>query len=284
MAPLALDGEIGQVLVEVEERGPGHVAGEIELAAAARRAELPAAVDEAVAHGEIVSSRGSGYNETRMRRRFLVGGGALVVGVAGAAAAAALLAWPAPSLGASESALAHVGLPNLAGSIARIRVTAADGTAVPVRVQDGELWPLHTVAQGERLTVEVSAQRPLWAGWLVGRTVRRTFTVTTPSVGVRTRFLRVRTGSQVTIPLDAPAAVLSVDGMVRRLGTPAVNAPAGIAARGRAQRRQRRGASRAARVGDAVHAGPRQLVPARQALGGRRDAGDRGRRSGPTRR
>ena len=125
-----------------------------------------------------------------MRKRFLVGGGALAVGAAGAAAAAALLAWPAPSLGASESALAHVGLPDLAGSIARIRVTAADGTAVPVQVRDGELWPQHTLAQGERLTVEVSVQRPRWAGWLVGRTVRRTFTVTTPSVGVRIRFLR----------------------------------------------------------------------------------------------
>ncbi len=167
-----------------------------------------------------------------MRRRLFVGGGALLA-AAGAAAAAALLAWPAPSLGASESALAHIGLPNLAGRVTRIRVTAADGTFVPVRVQDGELWPERTLAQGERLTVQVSVHRPRWASWLVGRTVRRTFTVTTPSIGVRSRFLRLRTGSTVTIPLDAPAAVVSIDGTVRRLGIPAANVPAGVAARGR---------------------------------------------------
>ena len=50
MPALVGDGEVGEVLVHVEERGARHVPGEIELAPALGRAQLPAAVDELVAH------------------------------------------------------------------------------------------------------------------------------------------------------------------------------------------------------------------------------------------
>jgi hypothetical protein len=49
MPALTLDGEVGEVLVDVEERGARDVALEIELEASAGAAELPAAVDELVA-------------------------------------------------------------------------------------------------------------------------------------------------------------------------------------------------------------------------------------------
>jgi hypothetical protein len=43
-------GRGGEVLVDVEEGGAGDVPGEVELAAAARAAELPAAIHELVSH------------------------------------------------------------------------------------------------------------------------------------------------------------------------------------------------------------------------------------------
>ena len=43
----ALDGRRGEVGLDVEERGTGDVAGEVQLAAAVGLAELPAAIDEA---------------------------------------------------------------------------------------------------------------------------------------------------------------------------------------------------------------------------------------------
>ncbi len=62
MPSLSRHGEIGQVLVEVEEGRAGEVAGGVELPPALGRAQLPATVDELVAHPGIVSARTSGYN------------------------------------------------------------------------------------------------------------------------------------------------------------------------------------------------------------------------------
>jgi hypothetical protein len=69
MPALALDGQVGKILVHVQERGARNVAAEIELAALIRLAELPAAVDELVAHGAIVTVEGLGgvYGETSRR-------------------------------------------------------------------------------------------------------------------------------------------------------------------------------------------------------------------------
>lgn len=49
MPALSLDGEVGQIVVDVEKRGARDVALEVELAASAGTAELPATVDELVA-------------------------------------------------------------------------------------------------------------------------------------------------------------------------------------------------------------------------------------------
>jgi hypothetical protein len=49
MPPLALDRKVGEIFVDVQERRPGDVAGEVELPTSARVAELPATVDELVA-------------------------------------------------------------------------------------------------------------------------------------------------------------------------------------------------------------------------------------------
>jgi hypothetical protein len=160
---------------------------------------------------------------TRRRRRSagrtalsLVG----VVLVAGAVAAgSALLWWPQPGVVPDPAALARVVQPGYAGSVSRVVVRRADGSAVPVVLRHGRLWPEKQVAAGERLTVELTARRPGWAGWLVGRTATATLAVRTPSARLRGRWLEVRTGGPVVARFDTPvqAVELRVNGQARTL-------------------------------------------------------------------
>ena len=60
MTARSLEGQVGKVFVHVEERGAGNVPREIELTPAGRVAELPAAIDELVAHRAIVTWQPSG--------------------------------------------------------------------------------------------------------------------------------------------------------------------------------------------------------------------------------
>ena len=55
MPPLRRGGQVGEIVVDVEERGPGNVARDIELASSSGRAELPPAVDELIAHDPNIS-------------------------------------------------------------------------------------------------------------------------------------------------------------------------------------------------------------------------------------
>jgi hypothetical protein len=67
--PASLAGWGGEVPVHVQERRPGDVAGEVELPAPNRRPELPAAVDELVVHGSIVTGpAGGGVSEPNPER------------------------------------------------------------------------------------------------------------------------------------------------------------------------------------------------------------------------
>ena len=114
-------------------------------------------------------------------------------------AAAALSSWPAVRLGVSEQALARIVLPAFAGRVTAVEVVSPSGERLAVGLRERSLWPQQrTLAAGERLTVVVSVRRPGWAGWLVGRTQRRRFTVVTPTVHLLGRWLQMKTGSPVT--------------------------------------------------------------------------------------
>jgi len=158
---------------------------------------------------------------------------AIVLAIAGGAIGAALLAWPSPALGASDDALASVELPGFAGSVVAIHVHSADGRRVPVGLREGSLWPGHKLAGGERLTVVLTARRPGWAAWLVGRTQRRTLTIETPEAHLLGRWLQVKAGRPVRIGFDAPVSRVRLGhGGVRRLDHASAVVPVGVIALG----------------------------------------------------
>ena len=158
---------------------------------------------------------------------------ALVAVVSCGLIVAAFVAWPSARLGAGDGALARVVLPGFAGRVAGVDVRSADGASVPMRLSDGKLWPLRKLGAGEGLTVELTVRRPGWAGWLVGRTERRTFTVATPTVHLLGRWLQVRAGEPVTVAFDTPVSIIALGGAAaRRLVRPSAVVSVGLVARG----------------------------------------------------
>jgi hypothetical protein len=158
---------------------------------------------------------------------------AVLVLTCGGLAAAALIAWPRARLGAADDALARIVLPAFAGRVTHIEVRSAGGPAVPVQLRHGKVWPLRRLDSGVRLTVSLTVTRPGWAGWLVGSTERRSFTIATPRAHLRGRWLQVKTGAPVTVAFDSPVRLVALGGApARRLSRPRVVVPVGLVARG----------------------------------------------------
>lgn len=159
---------------------------------------------------------------------------AVVVGVVLAALAGlALLAWPHARLGTDDDALARVVLPGVAGRVVAIDVRSADGTRVPVRLRQGRLWPLRKLASGERLTVVLTARRPSWASWLVGRSEQRTFAIETPTAHLLAHWLQVKADAPITVAFDKPVNLVSIGrARPRQLDSPRAVVPLGLVARG----------------------------------------------------
>ena len=132
----------------------------------------------------------------------------MVLVLCAGAAAAALLAWPEVGLGSDPDALASVEHPGYAGNVEQVAVHTSAGTAIPVDLRNGRLWPRRAVPTGEQLTVDVTVKRPGWAGWLVGHSAHKTFHVVTPSAELRGRWLEVPAGKPVAVSFDQPVRLV----------------------------------------------------------------------------
>jgi L,D-transpeptidase catalytic domain len=158
---------------------------------------------------------------------------ALVLLVCAGAAIAALLVWPSVRLDSSPDALARVVAPRFAGRVEAVSVRSANKRSVPVQQRQGGLFPTGKLKAGERLQVRVTVRRPDWAGWLVGHTKTRTFTVVTPVAHLSNRWLQVKPGTPVTVLFDSPVSVVVFGhGHPRPLASPQRGVPVGIAAIG----------------------------------------------------
>jgi hypothetical protein len=145
----------------------------------------------------------------------------------------ALLAWPQLRLGADGDALARVALPGFAGKVVTVDVRSAAGARVPVQLRQGRLWPLQKLAAGERLTAVLTLRRPGWAGWLVGHSERRRFTIETPRAHLSAGWLQVKPGTAVTAAFEQPVSLVSLAGKrPRQLASPRAVVPLGIVASG----------------------------------------------------
>jgi peptidoglycan hydrolase-like protein with peptidoglycan-binding domain len=172
------------------------------------------------------------YGSRRRRRRWPWAIVAVLLLLA-AAAVAALVAWPKVRLDARGDGLAGIDLPRFAGRVSAVDVRAAGAERVPVRVQTRSVVPTAKLDSGERLTVTVTVRRPSWAGWLVGRTERRTFTVVTPRAPVVERWLEPKLGTPVRARFDAPVELVALNRRpAHELGRPTRAVPLGVVARG----------------------------------------------------
>jgi hypothetical protein len=219
--------ECGQVLREADERDEAldprtadEATRSLDEELAALAAVTPPADD---AEDEVAPDEPEAAAEpVRPRKRHRVAAtiaAACILAVV-AALAIAVLAWPQARLLASSDALARVTLPGFAGRVTAIGVRAADGSAVPVRSRQGQLWPVNQLAPGARLTVAVTVRRPDWAAWLVGHQHVARFTIVTPSAHLRATWLSVQSGARVTVAFDAPVAVVELGSATPRILTP----------------------------------------------------------------
>src|ERR1700722_4842202 len=113
------------------------------------------------------------------RKRVLVGFavGALVLVVA---LVALVLLWSGVTLAGDSTALAHVSVQPLGGSIERVQAFGPNGKAIPISVQDGRLTPTERLHPGERVSVEVDVRRPGWIGWALGHVKTEHLTLQAP--------------------------------------------------------------------------------------------------------
>jgi hypothetical protein len=167
-----------------------------------------------------------------MRVRIWVISLAVVLVAAGALAGAALAFWPNASLAADGQALARLDLASFGGHVVGLRVRDAGGAAVPVRLRNGEVWPVGKLAPGQTLRIDVTVKRPSWAGWLVGDTARRTFTLTTPTARVRAQWLTVPAGAPVRVAFDTPVSLVKIGARRVQLAAARRVVATGIVARG----------------------------------------------------
>ena len=169
-----------------------------------------------------------------MNGRVLISLVALVAAIAVGLGVAALVAWPSAEVSSDGDALARVTLPRLGGSVAAVEVHTAAGTTVPVMVRGGCVWPVGRLAAGEQLRVALTVRRPGYAGWLVGKTETRRFTITTPTAHLRGRRLQVAAGAPVRVAFDQPVSLvwLGPGQPVQRLAHPQAVFPVGKVAAG----------------------------------------------------
>ena len=129
-----------------------------------------------------------------MRARVWIGA-AVLVAVAGGLAVTARTQWPSAHLGAPGDALAHAVTPALSGTLTASPSARPTARPCPCRCAAAASFPTGKLFAGQRVTVELTVKRPGWAGWLVGATEHRTFTVVTPSAHLLGRWLQFKPGA-----------------------------------------------------------------------------------------
>jgi peptidoglycan hydrolase-like protein with peptidoglycan-binding domain len=141
------------------------------------------------------------------RGLYMVAGGLLIVLVV-AGVAALLLVSSSATLTTDPVALAKVGMPLGGGKIESVTAFGGrDNRAVPVELSGQRIFPVHRLAAGEQVTIQVVVNRPGSVAWLTGKTERLTMTVTAPTAGLASHYLTVRSGAPLRLQFKSPISM-----------------------------------------------------------------------------
>jgi peptidoglycan hydrolase-like protein with peptidoglycan-binding domain len=144
-----------------------------------------------------------------VRARFVIPA-FLVVLLAGLGGGAIALSASRATLVADSSALARVSLPLGGGRVESVSVvTGRHADAIPVMLKGQQIWPVHTIPSGRRVSIEVVVRRPSWISWLAGKTERLRLTLTTPTANLVQRFLTLPAGAPLRLAFAEPVASIS---------------------------------------------------------------------------
>ena len=134
----------------------------------------------------------------------------LVLALLGGALLAVRAYWPRDRVEAGAPALARVTLAPLGEHVSSVRVLAADGRRISVRVHANRLEPLSTIGASAHLRVTVTVKRSGWLGWLLGGTEIVHAVIRTPAARVTSTFVYPEAGTPVRVRFSAPVRVVSV--------------------------------------------------------------------------
>jgi len=115
-----------------------------------------------------------------------------------------------------ESALARADVQPLAGTLLPARASDPEGRAIALADSDGALTPAKPIAPGTKVTIVVTARRPGWNAWLLGKTATRRLTVMAPLATVTSRWVTRPAGGPVPVTFSEPVARVAYAGHTAR--------------------------------------------------------------------
>ncbi len=142
-----------------------------------------------------------------MRRTMLGVGIVLLAALVLVAIAAVTLS--GVSLTSDASALAHVDVQPLGGTIEHIEAFGPAGKSVPLAISAGHITPLRRLAPGEAVSVDVRVRRPGWIGWALGKEDSVHLTVHAPVAEVSQRYLTLSPRSAVEVSFSEPVSAVA---------------------------------------------------------------------------
>jgi lipoprotein-anchoring transpeptidase ErfK/SrfK len=133
--------------------------------------------------------------------------GLLVVlgGLGGAA-----FAWSHSALSTDNTGLAQVSGPKFGGTLKSVKAYDAHGREVAVTVQHGEVYPVHKLPVGAKITVVAKTTRPGWVGWAMGDSQTTKLTLHTPKAKIVDRWPTVKRGHPLHVTFSTPVRVVTL--------------------------------------------------------------------------
>jgi peptidoglycan hydrolase-like protein with peptidoglycan-binding domain len=146
------------------------------------------------------------------RRRLLLAGlGVVVLALAGSALALRLgVDATSARMRPDPTALTRVVISGAGGRLASVRAVDAHGTAIPVTVRGGRVFPKSPLTVGEKVVVTATVSRTAPVGWVLGSSFQIKAAVRTPRVRISARSIEVPAGSSLKLEFAAPVARVSL--------------------------------------------------------------------------